>query len=69
MVSTNFDLGAIKSSMEKLNQTWQTISKNIYDQQQTEESTNKDSGSNNNKKSPEKDDIKDADFEVVDDEK
>jgi len=61
------DTDAIKSSMDSLNKTWQEITQNMYSQEQT--NTQADPKDTSKTKSDSKDDVKDADFEVVDDEK
>ena len=61
------DTDAIKSSMESLNKTWQDISQNMYTQDQgNAETSSKDTSKT---ETDSKGDVKDADFEVVDDEK
>tara|TARA_B100002051_G_scaffold119729_1_gene114089 strand:- start:7964 stop:9865 length:1902 start_codon:yes stop_codon:yes gene_type:complete len=61
------DTDAIKASMESLNKTWQDISQNMY----TQDQANAEAGSKDTSKTEtdSKGDVKDADFEVVDDEK
>ena len=61
------DTDAIKASMESLNKTWQDISQNMY----TQDQANAETGSKDTSKTEtdSKGDVKDADFEVVDDEK
>ena len=61
------DTDAIKGSMESLNKTWQDISQNMY----TQDQANPETGSKDTSKTEtdSKGDVKDADFEVVDDEK
>ena len=61
------DTDAIKASMESLNKTWQDISQNMY----TQDQANTEAGSKDTSKTEtdSKGDVKDADFEVVDDEK
>ncbi len=61
------DTDAIKASMESLNKTWQDISQNMYTQEQANAETASKDTSKTEKDS--KGDVKDADFEVVDDEK
>ena len=61
------DTDAIKASMESLNKTWQDISQNMYTQDQgNAETSSKDTSKT---ETDSKGDVKDADFEVVDDEK
>ena len=62
------DTDAIKASMDSHNKIWQDISQKIYSQEQ---STSKPDGKDNTEssKADDKGDVKDADFEVVDDEK
>ena len=61
------DTDAIKASMESLNKTWQDISQNMYTQDQgSAETSSKDTSKT---ETDSKGDVKDADFEVVDDEK
>ena len=61
------DADAIKASMDSLNKTWQDISQNMQTQEQGQaETASKDTSKT---KSDSKGDVKDADFEVVDDEK
>ena len=61
------DTDAIKASMESLNKTWQDISQSMY----TQDKANPETASKDTSKTEtdSKGDVKDADFEVVDDEK
>ena len=66
------NIDAIKDSLQKLNDTWNKISESIYKQSQQTANTPDNETSANNKSSNKEGDeneVKDADYEVVDDDK
>ncbi len=62
------DLDKLKEAVDSLNKKWAEISQKIYSQNNQEPPTDT-KGSTQNKSETSKDDIEDADFEVVDDDK
>ena len=62
------DTDAIKSSIENLNSTWAKISEKMYSENQQNQDSNNDTDSRGDSDSK-SDEVKDADYEVVDDDK
>jgi len=80
-VKDSEDLDAIKDATEELNETWSTISSNMYDQARAQQDTQgagaaggpaggaQSPGASSGDEQSDDSEIEDADFEVVDDEK
>ena len=60
------DIEKVKASLENLNKVWSKISEDIYKQSQNQQNQEA-SPDQKNKAAENKDEVKDADFEVVDD--
>ena len=59
------DIEKVKASLENLNKVWSEISENIYKQSQNEQKQQQ--PADQKSKASSKDEVKDADFEVVED--